>query len=43
MATLILFLWLNLLCYNFVTSCLRNKALLTAFSHRIFKHQAIVT
>jgi len=51
MATLILFVWLNILFYTiFMTSCLRNLVCvclavisLTAFSQNILEHKTVVT
>jgi len=51
LAALILFVWLNILCYTlFMMSRLRKLVRvclvvmsLTALSHRIFKHKTIVT
>ena len=50
MATLIPFVWLNILCFTFMTSCLRKLVgvclaviSLTAFSHTIFKLKTIMT
>jgi len=49
LTTLILFVWLNVLCYTLMTSCLRKlvrvclaAVSLTAFSDRTIKHKTIV-